>query len=224
MARDYDIVTFDCYGTLVDWEGGISAAFMRVAAAEGRILDRQAVLQAHAEIEPVVQAETFRSYREVLRETARRMAGRLGLQVDAQRAAFLPDSLPHWKLFDDTNPSLERLSAAGYRLGILSNVDDDLLARTLEQFRVEFGLVVTAEQVGSYKPAHGHFLVARQRIGEERWLHAAQSYFHDVEPAMALQIPVAWVNRHDESPARRARPDRNLRNLTELADWLAPST
>ena len=136
MTRDYDIVTFDCYGTLIDWEAGIGDAFIRAAVAYGIRVDRAEVLRAHAEIEPVVQAESFRSYREVLRETARRMAARLGWKLDEAGAGFLPDSLPRWKIFDDTNPALERLTAAGYRLGILSNVDDDLLAGTLEQFRV----------------------------------------------------------------------------------------
>jgi 2-haloalkanoic acid dehalogenase type II len=222
MSRDYDIVTFDCYGTLIDWESGIGNAFIAAAAGDGVRLDRKDVLLAHAEIEPVVQSESFRSYREVLRETARRMAIRLGWKLDDAGATFLPESLPRWEIFDDTNPALGRLHAAGYRLGILSNVDDDLLARTLEQFRVPFDLLVTAQQVGSYKPAHGHFVTTRARVG--RWLHAAQSYYHDVEPAVALGIPVAWINRKGEKPFGESRPDRELRDLSDLADWLAPTS
>lgn len=224
MSRDYDIVTFDCYGTLVDWESGIGAAFSAAAAADGVRLDREEVLRAHAEIESMVQSESFRSYREVLRETARRMAIRLGWRLDDAVAGFLPESLPRWKIFEDTNPALERLRAAGYRLGILSNVDDDLLARTLEQFRPRFDLLVTAQQVGSYKPAHGHFTTALERIGDGCWLHAAQSYYHDVEPAVSLGIPVVWVNRKGEKPSGESRPDREVRDLGELADWLAPTS
>lgn len=221
MARPYDVITFDCYGTLIDWEGGISEAFIQAASADGVKLDRAAVLQAYAEVEPVVEAETYRSYRAVLTETAKRVAARLGWSIPKERAVFLADSLPRWRPFADTNPALERLVAAGYRLGILSNVDDDLLAGTRRHLTANFDLLVTAQQVGSYKPAHGHFLRARERIGGERWLHAAQSYFHDVVPARALGIPVAWINRKGEAPTGSARPDREFRTLADLAAWLA---
>jgi 2-haloalkanoic acid dehalogenase type II len=220
MARPYDVITFDCYGTLIDWQGGISAAFTRAAAADGVPLEREAILKAYAEIEPVIEAASYRPYREVLEETARQVAARLGWRLNPARAHFLPESLPDWKPFPDTNPALQRLAAAGYRLGILSNVDDDLLAATRRHFPVDFELIVTAQQVGSYKPAHGHFEVARQRIGSARWLHAAQSYFHDVVPARALAVPVAWINRHAEAPSDGGSPDRQFRDLRELADWL----
>jgi len=221
MERPYDIITFDCYGTLIDWESGIGEAFAQAAAADGVALDRAAVLAAYAELEPVVEAETYRNYRVVLTETARRVAARLGWPLPAERASFLADSLPHWPPFPDTNPALERLAAAGCGLGILSNVDEDLLSGTLRHFCVTFGVLVTAQQVRSYKPGHGHFLTARERIGRRRWLHAAQSYFHDVAPARALGIPVAWINRKGEVAADGGRADHEFRTLTELADWLA---
>ncbi len=221
MGRAYDIITFDCYGTLIDWEGGIWEAFTQAAAADGVKLDRAALLRAYAEVEPAVEAEAYRSYRAVLTETARRVAARLGWSLPKDRAGFLAESLPRWRPFADTNPALERLVAAGYRLGILSNVDDDLLAGTRRHLTAKFDLLITAQQVGSYKPAHGHFLRARERIGGERWLHAAQSYFHDVVPARALGIPVAWINRKGETATGTARPDRELRTLADLAAWLA---
>jgi 2-haloalkanoic acid dehalogenase type II len=222
VTRPYDVVTFDCYGTLVDWERGITEAFARAAAADGRRADPAAVLRAYAEIEPAVEAERYRPYRDVLAETARRVAARLDWALQDARAGFLAESLPGWPPFPDTNPSLERLRAAGYRLGILSNVDEDLLAGTRRHFTVPFDLIVTAEAVRSYKPAPGHFARARERIGGSPWLHAAQSYFHDVEPAGRLGIPVAWVNRGGERAAGPLRPDRELRTLAQLADWLAP--
>jgi 2-haloacid dehalogenase/putative hydrolase of the HAD superfamily len=218
MERPYDIITFDCYGTLIDWERGISQAFARAAALDGVALDRAAVLAAYAELEPVVEAETYRSYRAVLTETARRVGARLGWPVPAERAGFLATSLPDWPPFADTNPALERLVATGYRLGILSNVDDDLLAATCRHFPVEFDLLVTAQQVGSYKPADGHFLAARQRVGARRWLHAAQSYFHDVVPARRLGIPVAWINRKGGVASKGGHADREFRTLAALAD------
>jgi 2-haloalkanoic acid dehalogenase type II len=220
MARLYDVITFDCYGTLIDWEAGISDAFAEAAAADGHALDRTQALKAYAEVEPVVEAETYRPYRDVLTETARRVAERLGWPLSQARAVFLPESLPAWRPFPDTNPALERLAAAGYSLGILSNVDDDLLAGTRRHFTVTFDTIITAQQVGSYKPAHGHFTAARQRLGGQRWLHAAQSYFHDVMPARALRIPVAWINRKHQTASDGGSADREFSTLTELADWL----
>lgn len=221
-ACSYDVVTFDCYGTLIDWRGGIGDALAAAAARDGVALDRAQALALYAEIEPVVEAEAYRSYRAVLTETARRVAARLGWPLAEARAGFLAESLPAWRPFPDTNPALERLVNAGYTLGILSNVDDDLLAGTRRNLSVDFEILVTAEQVGSYKPAHGHFATARQRIGGRRWLHAAQSYLHDVVPARALGIPAAWINRHGErEPEGGATPDREFDLLAELADWLA---
>jgi len=221
MPRLYDVVTFDCYGTLIDWERGIGDAFAATAASLGRLVSVQAALALYARIEPVVESEAYRSYRSVLTGTARRVAAALGWPLPESRAGFLADSLPAWPPFPDTNPALRRLAGAGYRLGILSNVDDALLTWTRRHFAAPMDIVVTAQQVGSYKPAPGHFLEARHRIGEARWLHAAQSYFHDVVPARALGIPVGWVNRKGETAGGAERPDREVRSLSELADWLA---
>lgn len=221
MTRRYDVVTFDCYGTLIDWEGGIASAFLREAAEDGVVLQRARVLTAYHELEPQIEAVAYRPYRDVLAVTAMRVAQRLGWPLTADRTAFLCESLPSWKPFADTNAALESLAAAGHRLGILSNVDDDLLAETCRHFTASFDVVVTAQQVRSYKPAHGHFEEARRRIGEARWLHAAQSFFHDVVPARNLGIPVAWVNRKSERPSGVIRPDLEFRNLTELAGDLS---
>jgi 2-haloacid dehalogenase/putative hydrolase of the HAD superfamily len=218
--RAFDIVTFDCYGTLIDWEAGLAGAFQAAAAQDGLTLDRAAILDAYFAEERTSQATAYARYREVLAQAAARTAARLGWTITAERAAFLPRSLPAWPPFPDTNAALERLSAAGYELGILSNIDDDLLAATRRHLTVPFSLIVTAEQVRSYKPAPGHFTTARDRIGARRWLHAAQSYFHDVEPAVAHGIPVAWINRHREPARGRARPGQEFATLTELADWL----
>lgn len=221
-GRAYDVITFDCYGTLIDWEGGIADAFVETARRDGVALTREAVLAAYLSTERRVEGEPYRRYRDVLSETARRVAPKLGWALDPARASFLPESLAAWPPFPDTNRALERLAAAGYRLAILSNIDDDLLAGTRRHFTAPFDFWVTAEQVQAYKPAPAHFERARQRIGQDRWLHAAQSYFHDVTPARALGIPVAWINRHGQRPTGDARPDREFRTLTELADWLAP--
>jgi 2-haloacid dehalogenase/putative hydrolase of the HAD superfamily len=218
--NEFDLITFDCYGTLIDWEQGLITAFQREATRLGRALEAAAIVAAYHAEEAVVESESYRAYRDVLTETGRRVAARLGLPIEAERAAFLAESLPHWPPFADTNAALERL-AQRYGLGILSNIDDDLLALTRRHFTVEFDLIVTAQQVGSYKPAHGHFIEARRRKGAARWLHAAQSNFHDIVPANALGIPNAWINRHHEQPLPNGTPGREFSDLTGLADWLA---
>ena len=204
MDEPYEVITFDCYGTLIDWERGVRDGFAAAAAASGHPVDTAAAARLFAEIEPAVQAEAFRSYREVLAETGRRVAVRLGWTLPAARAGFLAESMLGWTPFPDTNMPLRRLATAGYRLGILSNVDIDLLAWTRRHFAAPFELIVTAEQVRSYKPAPGHFLEARTRIGGRSWLHAAQSYFHDVTPCSRPGYPV----RLDQSKGRGARRRR----------------
>jgi 2-haloalkanoic acid dehalogenase type II len=221
-SQHYEVITFDCFGTLIDWDRGIANAFVEAAGREGVTLDPASVVSAYDNLERVVQAQTFRRYRDVLADTAQRAANAIGWKVTPQQAGFLVESLPDWPPFDDTNPALKRLSAAGYKLGILSNTDDDLLALTCKQLSAPFEILITAEQVRSYKPAHGHFLAARGKVSGRPWLHVAQSYFHDIEPALTLAIPVAWINRKNR-PLLGPPPLREFRVLTELADWLAPN-
>ncbi|MCU1349954.1 MAG: HAD-superfamily hydrolase, subfamily variant 1 [Acidobacteria bacterium] len=201
--QPFDVITFDCYGTLIDWERGISEAFLDDAARAGVTLTRDQVLDAYAELEPLVEQERYRLYREVLADVARRVAARFGWQTDG---AFLPDSLPSWTPFPDTNAALEHLRQAGYSLGILSNTDDDLIAATRRHLEVEFELIITAQQVRSYKPAPGHFTAARDRLAGRRWLHAAQSNFHDIVPTNELGVPNAWINRKHEEPRPEGTP------------------
>jgi 2-haloacid dehalogenase/putative hydrolase of the HAD superfamily len=219
----FDVVTFDCYGTLVDWEGGLAVAFQRAAWADGVRLGRARVLEAYMAVERDVEAGPYRRYRDVLEAAARGVAARLGWALDPARGGFLAASVPAWVPFPDTNPALERLRAAGLALGILSNVDDDLLAATRRHFTVEFELVVTAQQVGAYKPAPSHFEAARRAVGARRWLHVGQGYFHDMAPARALGVPHAWINRNGDAPADGGRVEREFPTLAELADWLAPA-
>ena len=214
----FDWITFDCYGTLIDWEHGIRKAFTRAAEADGLTIDPDALLAAYAATEPVVERERYRPYREVLGETAVRVAHSLGWPLPRERARFLAESLPSWKPFADTNPALTKLRAAGCKLGILSNIDDDLLAATRRHFDVDFDLVITAGQVQSYKPAAPHFVAARERIGGARWLHAAQSNFHDIVPANAMGIPTAWINRRGQNALAGGVPTYHFRNLAELAE------
>jgi len=217
--KQFDIVTFYCYGTLVDWDAGISAAFESIAAETG--VSASELRSSYEEIEPSVEAGPYLSYREVLAITARRAVAHHGGSLGADVADLFADSVPLWKPFPDTNEALERLVGAGYKLGILSNVDDEILAATRRHFTVPFDLVITAQRVRSYKPAHGHFVEARSLLGETAWLHAAQSLYHDIVPTHDLGIPNAWINRRSQ-PRRGVVPDREFPSLAALADWLAP--
>jgi 2-haloacid dehalogenase/putative hydrolase of the HAD superfamily len=216
----YSVITFDCYGTLIDWESGIANAFLTTAATDGVTLTREAVLRAYAETEHRVQAQRYRPYRDILRDTAVRVAASAGWPLLAERADFLADSLPSWQPFPDTNAALERLAAVS-RLGILSNIDDDLLAATREHFTVDFDVIVTAQQVRSYKPGHAHFQTARDLIGSASWLHAAESNFHDIVPTNTLGIDNAWINRQRQKEFPGGTPRYEFDDLAGLAEAIA---
>jgi 2-haloacid dehalogenase/putative hydrolase of the HAD superfamily len=216
----YDVITFDCYGTLIDWESGIANAFISTAATDGVTLTREAVLRAYADTEHRVQEAGYRPYRDILRDTAVRVAAIVGWPLMAERAGFLAESLPYWQPFADTNAALERLAAVS-RLGILSNIDDDLLAATREHFTVRFDVVVTAQQVRSYKPGHAHFRTARDLIGKASWLHAAESNFHDIVPTNILGIDNAWINRQRQDERPGETPKYTFDDLAGLAGAMA---
>ena len=216
----FDLITFDCYGTLIDWESGIVHAFQAEGARDRLSFKPADIIAAYMIEEPVVESGPYKTYRAVLANTAIRVAARLNWELPVERASFLADSVARWRPFSDTNAALERLASL-YRLGILSNIDDDILSDTRRHFAVEFDLVVTAAQVKSYKPGLAHFNEAQRRAEGKRILHAAQSYFHDIAPATALGIPSAWVNRRHESiDDGGPRPAYEVATLAELADLL----
>lgn len=220
MTLPYDIITFDCYGTLIDWRSGIREAFTDFGRAAGIDVNADDALDLFTEFEPEVQGGVYQKYRDVLDQIALRIARRQGWPLAQGDAGFLANSVPEWRPFADTNGVLERLKAAGYRLGILSNVDNDLLAGTRRHFPVEFDLLVTAEDVMSYKPAPRHFTSARRLIGGVRWLHAAQSVFHDIRPAASHTLSAVWVNRLHEPRPLDLQVKGQVGDLVELAAWL----
>jgi 2-haloacid dehalogenase len=187
--------TFDCYGTLVDWNAGLRGS-----------LGRDELVARFHELEPQIQAEDpSRPYREVLRETSRRLG------VEADPAA----SLPGWPVFPDVRPSLEEARGRGWRLAILSNTDRDLLEASVAAIGVPFDLTIVASEIGSYKPAPGHWRAFEERVGRLPDAHVAQSLFHDVAPASELGIPTVWINRLGERP--EPLPTRELPDLRGLA-------
>lgn len=219
-----EVITFDCYGTLIDWNAGIMAAFVAEAGRKGVVaVDEGELLTAYHTAEPRVQAQGFRTYREVLALLEEEVASLLGWPSPGESSGYLADSLPSWPAFDDTNEALERLVSMGYKLGILSNIDDDLLAGTRRHFTVSFDLLVTAQQVCSYKPAQAHFERAVEAVGgrADGLLHIAQSYFHDIRTAAGMGIPTIWVNRlAEDRPAEGPVPTAEVRDMREAADWV----
>ena len=223
----FDLLTFDCYGTLVDWEAGIIAAVREACAAHSLGPGDAAILSAFGAAEHVVQAECYRSYRDVLARTLLRMGSTLGFRPTPSECDAFAASVGDWPAFPDTVVSLQRL-ARRYRLGIVSNVDDDLFAETRKRLRTDFDWVVTAQQVGSYKPAAAHFeeMAMRSGIPRERTLHVAQSLFHDIAPASALGYATVHVNRPSRggdsgaTPPADAFADVTVRNMASVAELL----
>jgi 2-haloacid dehalogenase len=203
--------TFDCYGTLIDWNGGIGRELARLfgAARSGELL------RAYHELEPQIQREDpTRSYREVMAVAL----ARLGAPADEEDA--LGRSLPRWEPFPETRPALEEAYARDWRLAVLSNTDRDLLEASLERIGVEFDLTVVASEIGSYKPARVHWdeFFARSGADRGRHVHVGASLFHDIAPASALGLRTIWVNRLGEEP--EPQPDVELRSLAGLPDTL----
>ena len=220
--RGSEVITFDCYGTLIDWEAGIGSSLKKAMATSGAKTDLQceAVSIYEAEEARIESQRPHRLYREVMSETVMAVARRIGWSLPNADSSFLAESLPQWMPFPDTNPALKRL-ARDHTLGILSNVDNDLLTATLKRLDARFDILVTAENVGSYKPNPGHFREARRLIGERPWLHVAGSYYHDIKPAVAMGIRAVWVNRKGSSapPGSHEKNVVEVKNLTGLADW-----
>lgn len=190
-------ITFDCYGTLIDWQTGIRAIFEELVGENPDAIKR--IFEFYDEEERRIEKLSYRSYREVVSLASYAAAKRAGIVFSREDSNRVAEEIPRWKPFPDTNPSLEKLSQK-YILGILSNIDNDLLSGTLKHFKVKFDLIVTAEDVRSYKPKHVHFQEARRRIGKARWLHAAASLYHDIAPANELGIDSVWVNRTHSKP------------------------
>src|SRR5215213_5209338 len=204
--KDINWVTTDCYGTLIDWEKGIIDAFSKEAERDGFSFDEQKFIDRFLEVQAEIMSGSYELYAEVLRRTAVKVAGELGWELEPSRAQFLPDSVASWVPFRESNAAMDRL-AKRYGdapdgkggIGIISNIDDKLLGISRRHLRTELDLVVTAQQVRSYKPDPVHFREAARRIGGKKgWLHIASGYASDIAPLLKMNVPVIWVNRHNE--------------------------
>jgi 2-haloacid dehalogenase len=213
----FDALTFDCYGTLVDWERGILAALPAG-------LDAEPALEAYAEFESELEAGPYLRYREVLERCYDGLAVRFGFEPDAAQRAAFADSVGDWPPFPDSPDALARLKER-FKLGVITNCDDDLFAHTNARLGVEFDWVITAQQVGAYKPSERGFqeAIARMGIPRERILHAAQSLFHDHVTAKRLGLSTVWIDRRGGRaggatlPAE-AKPDATFADMASFAE------
>jgi 2-haloacid dehalogenase len=214
--------TFDCYGTLIDWNAGILGELERLFG----VGEAPGLLERYHDVEPQVQAEDYRTYSEVLALTLERVAADAGFNVPEGEGGALAESLPEWPPFPEVPEALEELRRRGWQLAILSNSDRDLIAASERRLGVPFDLSIVAEDTGSYKPAHGHWerffeLTTAER---ETHVHVAQSHFHDIVPASELELASVWINRlgelGDPPPTRELR---DLRALPDTLDELVPA-
>lgn len=219
-------LTFDCYGTLIDWEGGICRALRPILDRHGVALSNAEVLEWYGQFEAEEQSGAYQPYRVVLARVMQRFAERAGFELSTEETQALVDALPHWPPFSDTAPALLRLRPH-FRLGVLSNVDEDLFAATARHFPVRFDVVVTAEQVRRYKPARAHFDVGLQRLrlSAGQVLHVAQSLYHDVPVAKSLGMRTVWVRRPDSmiGATGSVAADLEVPDLLALVDRLENS-
>lgn len=229
------VISFDCYGTLVDWESGIVAAGIALAKRRGLTVSAEEILRSYARGESAAQAGPYLPYAEVLRRTYASMCSDLGVPAHPDDADCLIDALRGFVPFGDSVPALVRLQAEGIKLAVLSNVDEDLFASTQDRLGIDFDWVVTAEALGVYKPSPRFFSRGRELFGDLRWLHAGQSLFHDVVPAKRAGIAAAHVTRDvgrdatatppvsPETLASVGEPDLVVPDLASLADAILPA-
>jgi 2-haloacid dehalogenase len=203
----FDALTFDCYGTLIDWEAGLLAAMRPILAAHGLTVDDDDLLERYARHEARIEAGPYLRYREVLARALAGVAAELGFTPKDEELAAFGGSVVDWPAFPDSADALARLQTR-FRLAVLTNCDDDLFAASNRRLGITFDEVVTAQQLGSYKPDPRNFRALVDRLGlpSERILHVAQSLFHDHVPAKSLRMTTVWVNRRHDRPGAGATP------------------
>ena len=221
LPKKIEWVTFDVYGTLIDWEEGIDEAFSKEADRDGFTIERDQLIPLFMDTEKEIEGGSYELYAEVLRRTALEIAKRIGWPLEPSRSGFLPDSVQRWMPYKETAAQLRKFNAK-LQVGLISNIDDKLLGQTRRHIPIDFDLVVTAQQVRSYKPDPAHFKECERRVGGKKgWVHIAASHYHDVEPCVKAKVPVIWVNRHKEvlEPSQK-KPTAEVKTLLDAAKLL----
>lgn len=225
---DFDVLTFDCYGTLIDWETGIWEALQPLLAQHRIDMTIDQALELYGELETEVERGAYYDYKTVLSMVLERFSSTVGFRPTQTELQRFSASVPAWPAFPDSSPALQALKEK-YKLAIISNIDDDLFTFSAQRLQVQFDWVITAQQARSYKPSLQNFHLAFERIGlpRSKILHVAQSLFHDIVPAKALGLSTVWVNRrHNKAgfgatPPAHARPDLEVPDLQTLAEKMA---
>ena len=223
--NNFEWISFDCYGTLVDWETGISDAVAGVFARHGVRKSKDEILAMFSDAEPKAQSSgEFLEYSRTLQDVMKIMAGEVGIRLSRTETDCLPDSLPHWPVFPDVTGPLKAMQSR-YKLAIISNVDDYLFAGTNANLAITFDAVVTSQQVRSYKPDLRNFRAAAERMAVEKgqWLHIGESLFHDIGPANRMGLESVWVNRPNRGGGSRrtdAVPSLEVPGLADLAQLI----
>lgn len=220
----YECLSFDCYGTLIDWESGLLQALRPVFRHYGIEAEDRQLLENYGQAEAAIQSQEYRAYREVLREVLVRLGGQFGFTPTVSEQHEFSDSVKDWPPFPDSTEALRRLQAK-YRLIVLSNIDDDLFQASADRLQVRFDHVFTAQQIGAYKPSRKSFeyLLDHAGVARDKLLHVAQSLFHDIAPAKALGLATVWVNRRagkegfGATVPAEAEPDLEVPDLEMLA-------
>lgn len=227
---DFEVLTFDCYGTLIDWESGIWTALQPVLAKYHIDSTRDQALELFGALEAEAERGPYQEYKAVLSTVLQGIGEQLGFTPTPDELQAFSYSVKDWLPFPDSSRALQALHQK-YKLGIISNVDDDLFAHSAQRLQVAFDWVITAQQVKSYKPSLRNFEFAFERIGlpQDKILHVAQSIFHDIAPAKSIGLSTVWVNRrHDKpgfgaTPPAQAQPDLEVPDLQTLAATINPA-
>ncbi|MDH3891200.1 MAG: haloacid dehalogenase type II [candidate division Zixibacteria bacterium] len=221
---DFEILTFDCYGTLIDWEQGINASLVPILASHRLNLNRDELLQKYATLEAEAEDGPYQTYREILRRVLEGFGKQYDFKPTEQQLDVFAESVTSWPPFEDSPEALRRLQSV-YKLAVLSNIDDDLFAASAARLGIEFDFVFTAQQIGSYKPSinNFHYTIERLGLAPERILHVAQSLYHDIVPAQKVGLTTVWINRrHDQTgsgatPEAEAIPDFEYPDMRSFA-------
>jgi 2-haloacid dehalogenase len=226
----FAVLSFDCYGTMIDWEAGIFSALRPILSAHNKRINDVTLLKMYSELELEAEQKKYVSYREVLQLVVGGFGEKLGFDPSEAEMRSLPESLAAWQPFPDTVAALRELKTR-YQLAVISNIDDDLFADTAPKLGVKFNQVITAQQALCYKPCKRIFQIAQDKLGVApgKWLHVGQSIYHDVIPAQAMGIAAVWVNRPSPregagaTKAAAGKPDLEVASLKELVELVSSS-
>ncbi len=222
IFKNKKYITFDCYGTLIDWEGSLHSVFQKYADNKNIKLNMDGLTQRYIKIEYEIEQEQYRKYKEVLKIATKRLFKEEGFEISDENTDILVNSIHKWPPFNETRQILSTLKNKGYKLMILSNIDEDIISESIKLIGINFDGIITAEKVKSYKPAYKHWqeMLKQFNAVKEEVIHVAASYIHDIIPAKEQSFNTIWINRNNEKITAAIKPDLELTNLNFLPNYL----